>query len=96
MNFLGGTVTKSSSKGITFQDSSGNKLQVNSANECRNLTETFECMWNQSQEALKHCLIVEEMLSKLSGTKFPTILGRRPISSLGKENHTQSMMVTKN
>jgi polo-like kinase 4 len=85
-------VTKSSLKGITFQDSSGNKHMVKTSNECRSLTGTFEYMWNQSQEAVKHCLLLEEMLSKQSGPNFPAIIGRRPASLLGKENHTQSMM----
>lgn len=93
--YEGGSVTKSSLKGITFQDSSGNKLLVKTTNECRSLTGTFEYMWSQSQEALKHCLALEEMLSKLTGPNFPAIIGRRPVSSAGKENHTQStsMMV---
>ncbi|KAJ3627607.1 hypothetical protein MTP99_014971 [Tenebrio molitor] len=90
--YEGGSVTKSSLKGITFQDSSGNKHMVKTSNECRSLTGTFEYMWNQSQEAVKHCLLLEEMLSKQSGPNFPAIIGRRPASLLGKENHTQSMM----
>ncbi|EEZ98528.1 Serine/threonine-protein kinase PLK4-like Protein [Tribolium castaneum] len=91
--YEGGTVTKSSLKGITFQDSSGNKLLVKTSNECRSLTGTFEYMWSQSQEALKHCLLLEEMLSKLAGPNFPAIIGRRPCSGPGKENQTQTTMM---
>ncbi|RZB77480.1 serine/threonine-protein kinase PLK4, partial [Asbolus verrucosus] len=92
--YEGGTVTKSSLKGITFQDSSGNKHMVKNTSECRSLTGTFEYMWNQSQEALKHCLLMEEILAKSSGPNFPAILGRRPTlpTSTGKENHTHSGM----
>lgn len=88
-------MTKSSLKGITFHDPSGMKRTFKNVSECHTLSGTLAYMWTHLQEALKHCLQLEEMLSKVNGPNFPAIIGRRPVSAAGsgKENRTQSMMV---
>lgn len=67
-----------------------NRYLYKTVNECKNLTGTLEFMWTQSQDVLKHCLQIEEILSKVHGTNFPVIIGRKPTAT-GKENQTQMM-----
>lgn len=74
-------------------DVSGNVSNFTREQECKNLQGTLEFMWTHSQEALKQCLLLEEMLSKVSGSNFPAIIGRRPAQIRGKENQTQTIMV---
>lgn len=93
--YEGGSVTKSTLKGINFLDSTSNdKLTIKEISECRNLTGTFEYMWAQAQEAVKHCLNLEQLLSKTGGPNFPAIIGRRPTTPPGKENQTRSVIVS--
>ncbi|XP_066156659.1 serine/threonine-protein kinase PLK4 isoform X2 [Euwallacea fornicatus] len=87
--YEGGKVTQSTTEGIIISNAANQKYNFRSAGDCLNLTGTLELMWKHSQECFKHCLMLEETLSKLAGNNFPIIVGRRPCSSSngpGKEN----------
>lgn len=93
--YEGGKVTRSTTEGITFIDPSGHKCNFRTNSECHNLNGTLELMWTHTQECFEHCLMLENTLSKLHGTNFPIIVGRRPtntISTYAKENVSRSIM----
>ncbi|KAF7278138.1 hypothetical protein GWI33_008755 [Rhynchophorus ferrugineus] len=93
--YEGGKVTRSTTEGITFLDTTGNKFNYRTENECRNLNGTLELMWTHAQECFEHSLLLENTLSKLEGTNFPIIVGRRPVSAgngFCKENVSKSSM----
>lgn len=91
--FAGGKVTRSTTEGVSLVDAKGLKYTFPAAGECRNLTGTLELMWQHCQECFEHCLALEQTLSRLQGTNFPIIVGRRPSAlsaTCGKENISRS------
>ncbi|XP_045468652.1 serine/threonine-protein kinase PLK4 [Harmonia axyridis] len=84
----GGKVVQSTAEGIAVTDRSGKTFSFKRSEECSNLSGTLEFMWKHAVKMKKHCLLLEESLSRLPGTNFPIIVGRRPssIASSGKEN----------
>ncbi|KAL3277015.1 hypothetical protein HHI36_012377 [Cryptolaemus montrouzieri] len=97
----GGKVIQSSAEGIILTEASGNKFTFKRPEECSNLSGTLEFMWNHAVKSKKHCLLLEETLSRLAGSNFPIIVGRRPssFSSRDKENSpvvTQSFAISIN
>ncbi|ERL89652.1 hypothetical protein D910_07017 [Dendroctonus ponderosae] len=94
-SFAGGKVTRSTTEGVSLVEPSGLKYSFPAAGECRNLTGTLELMWQHCQECFEHSLALEQTLSRLQGTNFPIIVGRRPAAlsaTCGKENISRSAL----
>ncbi|KAK9874680.1 hypothetical protein WA026_005500 [Henosepilachna vigintioctopunctata] len=85
----GGKVIQSSAEGIVMTGASGEEFKFQRPEDCLNLSGTLEYMWSHTLKTKKHCILLEDTLSRLPGSNFPIIVGRRPSSSLssrGKEN----------
>lgn len=70
---------------IKMTDAEGHTTIMPSSEEPRELGPNLSLLWKHCMSCLEHCVLVEKSLSKLTGTTFPVIIGRRPASAMPKE-----------
>lgn len=84
--YEGGKVTQSAGDGITLIDAHGRRVNVQSAEQCKDLTGGMAILWAHADESRNHCVLLERTLTQLPGQcNFPIIVGRRPLN-INKEN----------